>query len=306
MKSRIHIARIFVLVVALAMSASAMAQKATFKFNPPHGTSYVITKTATMTETNADGKDNKVTEVSKTRVTIAKTPTGYTFTYAPTSTSVTVNGKSQKVPQPDAGTKLVYIIDAKGNLVKVNGLEAIFNKAIADLPAEQKTQANAQKAAYIESETKGRQAEWKETVARFVGKTVTVGDTWSENMKSRNPNAPTKVTLKFAGMTNIGGRSCMKMRMTPTYNNAAIKNAAEKKFAQVKAAADKEKQTVDIPTVQSANMTSEVTRLVDPTTMLSYGETSTRSMTVVLKSKKRGTVTMKSTEKQDVKYEYKK
>lgn len=297
--------RILALLAICALSAAAFAQKLTFTYNPPNGTSFVMTKTVTMTESTND-KQNAMKQITKTRVDIAKTKSGFTLTFTPISATQSVNGKEQKVPDsPEMHAKLVYVLDAKGKLVKVQGLEDLFNKIMATMPAEVKKQNNAAK--FVEAQTKARKEEWAEVMGRYLGKTASIGDVWNiPGDAKKGPMSPMKSTLKFVKMTNVGKKQVVQVRYTPTYNSAAIKAAAEANFAQMKARAAQQQKTVDIPTIQSALVTGEIVRLIEPTTMLTYSEVSTRTMNVVLKSKEKGTVRMKTIEKQEMKYEFKK
>src|SRR4028118_101903 len=153
-----------------AVAVTAIAQEWTFRFNPTDNTTFVETvKETSVQDLGALGKRTQVTE-AKTRVTMKKTPEGYSVLTTPLSVRVTRDGQEVQDPLLSAMLKwtITYQLGPDGKLQRIQGYDAVVNSLKQSLSPEA-----AQALSSVLSEevmASSDKDDWKKRTGNFTGR----------------------------------------------------------------------------------------------------------------------------------------
>jgi hypothetical protein len=297
-------------VLALGMVMPATAQ-VTFRFNPPNNTQFVQTDTQTLTEkTTATPTRARTLEV-KTKTVIKKTATGFTFTQTPISKTTIIGSKrtTETDDDPAASAPITLVLDANGKAVDVQGFEALKKKMIAHVNDESRKKGIDEKSirAMFDRIVARQKAEWQQSVALYVGKTVKPGDAWKDATKPDAEGIAYDRVISFGPMKTVAGKKCIRVGYVINSNPASVRAAlATLEKARAKAlAAQKGKTKAELPKFVSFSAREEGERYIDPATMLVYTETVTSTRTQVVDVPDKGKITVAAVEKKVTKYSFK-
>lgn len=285
---------IVLFVVAFAVAQPARAQQYTFTFNPPDGTQ--VLQTNALTETQQSGPKDKTTHSAsqQIRILFKKTDTGFTMTQTP----LLEDGKPSKAkPQ-------TLELDAKGNCVALQNMDELRKQMVAKITAKMREQGIDEK--YVDKWLSAKVAEAKdqcqEYYGLYAGKTVKIGDVWKDTLTmdiDQGITAPVYRTITFAGTVQKDGKTCLRIKYSATADEKALQSAVNKLMAardkQAKAQGQDPKK---LPRIIGMSKTRVSERIVDPATMLDYGETTTIVITQRITMPGQGTITVTTTQKQ--------
>jgi hypothetical protein len=302
------------------LRAGSVAAAEQFQFNPPEGTTYVLSvRTTRVTTLGALGKRTEDRETSE-RVQITRTPDGFSLTG--TGISGTLNRDGEKVESPIfkmlTGITVTTEVDGRGQVKSMRGFDQFIRKLQSALPPgvlETMPPGVISEEAMVNRET----AEWNGRISSFVGREVKVGDVWKSTERYELPTggvANYQTTTRIVGREQFNGQDCVRIRFS--YTAAAPGTAAALgttapvpllggtagagKKPRGKASAGKTNRTKPRPGTMS--ITGGGDRLIDPATMLIYAEFLTRTIKMPIDVRGRGKVASTMVEKKQYRYQY--
>lgn len=275
-----------------------------FRFKPPDGTTYVETvKTTKVSHLGAEATRTDTSEV-KAKTVITKTAGGYRAASTALSVSATRNGRPFADPLITSikGLTIVHELDEHGQSLAIRGYDEFLKRM-----REQLDPAVIQAVSAVlneEAMNNKTQAEWRGRVASFVGRAVRVGDAW-EGVDEYSLPSGEKVVFysitKVAERVKHAGRDCVKIEFHYDTDAEALGEFTGKILKDVRAVAGASGPEL---TVAGTKLTGGGQRVVDPATMLIYGETWTRTVEMPMNVSGRGIVTVKAQETREYSYDY--
>jgi hypothetical protein len=275
-----------------------------FRFHPPDGTTFV--QTLVMTRTTQIGPSMRRTDVTttRTRVTIRKSPQGYTLVATPISATMTRDGRPVGSPVLEALSKLTvtYEIDAKGKIAAIRGYENVAQALRASLPPE--TAATMARTLTPEALVRREKSEWDGRVGRYVGRSAGAGDSWVTTDEFPLPDGGKAV---FHSATRFdaapGSAQAPRLRMKFRYDTDAealtrLTGKPIRNLPRKAGVSTNNSQISDVAIKGSGE------RLVDPTTMLIYEESATRTVTMKMEIPGQGRHNAVTEEKRVYRYNY--
>ena len=292
-----------VIVCCCGIVASATAQEIHFRFNPPDDfPAYVSTyKNTQITDMGALGKRTRVSE-AKAKVTIGKTPGGYSVTFIPISFTMTQDGKRREDPILSfiQNITVIYELDVDGQLVKIRGFEGIIEKLKASLS----TGLPPTVATLLSEETfiNRTTQEWDARIGSYVGVDAEIGDVWAGVEETPTPMGGTMTfysVTKLAEQVKFNDVDCVRLEFS--FNNDAeeLKNFMGDMWEDLAEMTDMEA----VPSLSSTKIAGKGERVIDPATMLIYSETVERTTKMMMAIPGRGEVEVTSVDKREHGYE---
>ena len=270
----------------LAVAAVVSAEEVTFRFAPPDGFTETVVMRRGRTVTRGETIQEDVSENSF-RWTAHKSESGYRVERHVLSNSLKRDGHTVASPMIDAmsGVELTYSIDAEGKVTGITGYDGILENLKSKFPPQ--LMQSFGPLFNAGSLRKSDMAEWRDRVERFAGRTVRIGEVWTE--KENVPLAGggslvVDTATLFAGWTECPGGPCLRIRFF--FDSDAAKLA--ERVNQVAEGALKAPAAASSNS-SKASLSGEGERLVNPRTLrISSGKT-TRTLNAELPA--RGTTT---------------
>jgi len=286
---------------AILVGVPAHAEKVTLRFTPQNGLTFIENDTSNSTQTSTDEKKSLTQQVStRRRITIHKTAAGYSIDFTTISMTTSRNGgKPHTASKADLqSATLTYMLDAKGKLIDVQGLDAAVAARMSKVPpAQQKEFPVARYKAYLQMQ---QLEEWQSEVGKFIGLTLTIGKTETKDeAATKDSPVSAHMTRQCTGYVMVNGRNCLRLLDIKRPNPRELATSLNDRFNS------HNNQSGKVPPSQVLSASSLLTeeRLIDPTTCLSLSLKTTQSDTVVAMKSKAGdahphkvTVTMNETE----------
>ena len=291
------------MVCCCGLVVSATAQEIHFRFNPPDDfPAYVSTyKNTQITDMGALGKRTRVSE-AKTKITIDKTPGGYSVTFMPISFTMTQDGKRREDPILSflQNITVTYELDVDGQLVKIRGFEGTIEKLKASLPAGLPPTV----AALLNEETIVNRAaqEWDARIGSYVGVDAEIGDIWAGVEETPTPMGGTMTfysVTKLAEQVKFDDVDCVRLEFSFNSDAEELKNFMGDMWEDLAQMADMEAA----PSLSSTKIAGKGERIINPATMLIYSETVERTTKMMMAIPGRGEVEVTSVDKREHGYE---
>ncbi|MGE0269358.1 MAG: hypothetical protein AB7S78_12985 [Candidatus Omnitrophota bacterium] len=261
------------IIIFLLMTRTAAAQETVrFVFNPPDGISYRETYSAQRTKEFGSLKKQVDQTEGTVKVVIKKTEQGYSLKAVPLLITMTRDGQPvpDSITQPMFDMKYDLHLDPDGHFVYVNGFEEFVEKMKAGLPAN--TPAEILKSISVEAMVNKEKAEYNGRVGDFIGREITVGETWLSESQFTLPDGNTiEFTAIFIlrDMVPCGQTRCARIEFQYDANPAGLTKFMDGMYGGIKEMADGALDAVDLGDVK---LSGSGVRLIDPQTMLIYSE----------------------------------
>lgn len=299
-KSRVLI--LFTILCCLVLVASAVAQEIHFRFNPSYDvyiSTYKNTRIVNMGELGAQTRVSK----AKVKITIDKTPQGYSVIEKPISFTMTQDGQPVEDPITSfvQNMTLTYELDAEGQLLEMRGFEGLIEKLEESLPIE----LPPQMASLLNEETLVNKSiqEWNARVGSFIGVDVEIGDVWAGVEEVPLPFGGESMKFysvtKFAEQVMFDNVDCVRLEFAFNTDAEELKDF----MGDMLEALTEIVETEETPSVTNSEVVGKGERIIDPTTMLIYSETVERTIKTAMTVPGRGAVEMIVVEKREYGYE---
>ncbi|MBN1461521.1 MAG: hypothetical protein JXA57_18485 [Armatimonadetes bacterium] len=287
------------LVLAVCLGTPALAEEATFRFDPPDGTTYLMTVTSRyVTDVAGAGRVTRTSDLAE-RVEVAKTMGGYTHA----STLISSDSRSSTGTETDLslealqGKRIAFEIDKDLELTCVSGLGEVVKGLHKLFPAE--AVPIVERALSEETMLSSMRAEWRREVLNLVGRSATVGSAWMVEESLLLPSgkmAVFHVAMKVTGEERMGGRPLLRVDFqyaSDPHELAAFLGAENESLLADKVALTGE-----------ATVTGSGYRLVDPATLLTYAQKRRYSTKTTMTFPERGTFAVTFSADKTCRYDY--
>jgi hypothetical protein len=146
-------------------------------------------------------------------------------------------------------------------------------------------------------------AEWNGQIGKFIGRTVSLGDSWASVDSFPLPSGEIIAfysVTRFPEQAKCGDRDCLKLQFNYNSDASALSRLVNQNLAKLLGLPADSLP----PTPSAAKISGFGERLIDPHTMLIYSETVERTLTAKTNMPGQGDVDMTQTEKREYKYDY--
>ena len=265
-------------ICAVAASAAAGEEASSvFRFDPPDGTRYVESVDTTQVLDFGEGRTSARQSELSTQVTVEKETTGYSVT----STLVS-GGTSSALEEADnaalkalEGVPLTYHVDGEARIESVSGIKEATDKVRAALPSN--VAAIVAKALTEEAVLATARADWDRRVLNFVGRPAGVGDAWLATEKFPLPSGEVVEfysAMRVTKQEQAGGRDCVRVEYSYSRDPRTLRGAL----------GDSADSLLDgkEPFADTSKVSGNGYRVVDPETLLCYGEKLEREVKTTL------------------------
>jgi hypothetical protein len=251
----------------LPPALAAQEEQRTFRFAPPDATSYIETVSTVQVLDFGGGRTSATKSELEIERRVARTADGYTLTEMVTggSSETSLQEVDQAVLAAMKGKPVTYIVEADGRLVDVTGTEAVLEAVRKALPPE--IAAIAAKAFTKEAMLAAARADWGARTEGLIGRSAAPGSAWMVTDSYLLPNGDLVehyTALKVAGTETAGGREWVRLEYRLGRDPDEFRDFLGESY--VSAAAGKQALAGSV-TVSGGGY-----RLVDPATLLCYGE----------------------------------
>lgn len=294
-------------LAASVLSAWAGAPKnpdmISFRYAPPDGT---FIETITMRrEKIFEGMSSQVDRrESKANITIRHSDDGYLVTAKPLSMEMTRDGKAVRDPLSELLKDVVvtYRIGRDGHIEEIDGYGDLLEKVRESFP---KPVAESLAPILNEQALTSREiAEWNGRIGDFAGSEFQVGESISAEVPFTLPNGVSIVYFmetSFPGWEPCPAGSCARVVVQYDSDATALQQKLMGTLAKLTAGAESKPAP---PSVSGARIEGSGSRLIDPSTMLIYEESVSRTMRVTMEVPGRGPVPVTVKEERTYSFSY--
>lgn len=242
----------------LAVAPFAAAQEITFRFAPPVGKTFVQKLETTATDVT-NGKKNTRFDSTETALTYEKRDGGYLL-------HGRVRGASVEAMR---GIEITYAMAASGQVSEIGGLDRVVEATLQNVDPSLREQyaAIVTEDALVNREA----AEWGARIGTYVGKTVTIGDSWAERTPFPIPGGGELsfyVVTTFQAFDVCPAGECVRISFTSSTDAAKLGEVVKKVLKG------------DDVEMSGFVIEGSGERLIDPKTMTIYAETMERTIEV--------------------------
>jgi hypothetical protein len=274
------------ILVAATFGAQATgptgAETISFRFAPPDGTHFVQSMVTTR-EKSFEGIGRQVDRLeSETEISLRRSGEGYVMTAKPISLKMTTDGRPAPDPVSEMlrGVVLTYRIDRDGQIQGIDGYGGLVERARQSFPP-QVAEALApllSEQALVARET----AEWNGRIGDFAGNDFAIGDSVDAEVPFTLPNGDALVYLmriSFPRLEDCAAGSCVRVEQRYDSEADAVGKAVSETAADL---ASKTGADSLAATASGSRISGSASRLIDPRTMLIYGEVVTRTISMTM------------------------
>ncbi len=299
-----------VVLAACGPDPEPAGQRFSFRFSPPEGTSFVQhLKTMRVQEFSAAGVESRTqthASDSATRFTVHRTDTGYDVRVEEVSTAMTKDGEPVDDPVTDLLRRMpaTYQTDPDGRLVAIRGFEEVSERIVTELPAE----LSSRLASVITEEALAKRGaeEWNGRYGDFIGRTIRIGDVVPSSKSVEFTGGISAIQYAatwFPQSVKCSGKDCVQVRIFQNTNLQALKERLATEVGEP--AAGLFDNIGDVASPDGFESSTEIDRLVDPSTLLTQYETQRRTVTrqVPIPEQSSGVFTIEETRKYAFEYD---
>jgi len=296
-------------VILFAFFSNSMSKEPEtikFTYSPGENISY-IQKLTTTKEKDLGEKGKQLDEsVSSTKVTITKTKYGWDVLAEPKSISMSRNGEVVNNPIVSllSSAVITYKLDSDANILSIDGYEPFIEGLSKQFPPEVFKQLEP--ILNIEVMKAKDVAEWNGRIVDYVGAEVQIGDSFVADVPYQIPNGPTinySIQTNIAALVPCGDKKCIRIKQhyDSQADDLAVKTGKMvSNISGVLATEEKEGGSDN----NTASIKGDVSRIIDPATMLIYSEKSSRTITMEIDIPGVGLTPAEVTETRMYEFEY--
>jgi hypothetical protein len=147
--------------------------------------------------------------------------------------------------------------------------------------------------------------EWDARISSFVGQTVKMGDLWTSTDELALPTGQSVVyhtATKFVEKVKCGTHDCVRIQFWYNSDAGALQAFVGKVLNDFADSAG----TPQVKEISGAEIVGEGERIIDPTTMLIYAESISRTVTMQMDVPGKGKVTVTGRETREIIFDYNK
>ncbi len=304
-----NVFRSVVLLICALVGASVNSQEADaikFTFAPGENVSFLQKLSMRKEKDLGNGNKQLDESLSTTKFTISQTTAGWEVLVQPQSITMKRDGEQVENPIVKllSSAVITYSLSPDGNILDVAGYDAFINSIATVVPPEVFSQlspvlnVDAMKAKEI--------AEWNGRYGDYLGVEVNVGDKFTATVPFQLPNGSAieyEVETNIAALEPCGTGTCVRIHQV--YDSDA-RNAAKMSADMVNELARKTSPNARTATSDdnAATISGNISRLIDPNTMLIYGEKLTRTISMAVAIDGEGSNKVVMTENRNYEYEY--
>jgi hypothetical protein len=205
-----------------------------------------------------------------------------------------------------ADITIIYKLDSQGAINEIVGYEKLPSMISAQVPPQIANQLSQ----LLNPDTLKQKevSEWNGRIGDFLGKTVSINETWEHDIPYTLPNGVNlnySIRTLFASEEKCGKAQCL--RIEQVYDSEA-EGIAEVVTGIVESVAEAAKpgSSDNMPKIEEgdSSIKGEAVRLIDPATMLIYHEESQRTMEMKMEMPGVGQVPTKMIEKRVYEFDY--
>ena len=274
---RVCLAGVLAICAVAASAAAGEDASPVFRFDPPDGTRYVESVDTTQVLDFGEGRTSARQSELRTQVTIEKEAAGYSATStlvwgATTSALEEADNAALKALE---GVPLTYHIDGEGRIASVSGIKEATDKVRAALPDN--VAAIVSRALTEKAVLAAARADWDRRVLNFVGRPAGVGDAWLATEKFPLPSGEVVEfysAMRVTKQEQVGGRDCVRVEYSYSRDPRALRGALGDSADSLLAGKE--------PFADTSKVSGNGYRVVDPETLLCYGEELERELKTTL------------------------
>ena len=298
------------LISGLSLLPTIASGQDTFTFSPPEGTRFVqhlkSTRIQAFSTAGVESQRQTHENESATRFTIQRTDTGYDIRAEQVSTVMTKDGTPVDDPISDLlrGMPAVYETNPEGRLVRIRGFEKVSERIVTELPAE----LSSRLASVITEEALAKRGaeEWNGRYGDFIGRTIRIGDVVASSKSIEFTGGISAIQYAatwFPQSVKCSGKDCVQVRIFQNTNLPALEERLATEVGEQ--AAGLFDDLGDIASPDGFESSTEIDRLVDPSTLLTQYETQRRTVTrqVPIPEQSSGVFTIEETRKYAFEYD---
>jgi hypothetical protein len=251
----------------LPPALAAQEEQRAFRFAPPDATSYIETVSTVQVLDFGAGRTSATRSELQLEGRIARIASGYALTETVTGgTSVSAHQEmDQAILAAMKGKLLTYTVDSSGHLLDVTGMEPLVEAIRKALPAD--VAELAAMAFAKDALLAAARAEWGARIEGLIGRSAAPGSAWLVDDSYLLPNgdlAAYYTAMKVVAVESVAGHDCVRIE----YRSGCDPDQFRQFLGETYAAATAGKHALPGNVVVSGSGS----RLVDPMTLLCYGE----------------------------------
>lgn len=196
---------------------------------------------------------------------------------------------------------ITFIINKSGRVTAIKGYDEVVAALRKNMTAETaKAVGNTlTKQALAQREIE----QWNSRIGDFVGKTARVGEAWNGESESLLPSGQSvkyNTRVKFVGWERVARKRCLRIRYIYWSGASALGDLVDKKIAEIYRLLEMKGPR---PSAAGVQFRGAGERLIDPATMLIYGEAGLRVTRMQMRTgASKGEMTL--IDRRDYKYRY--
>jgi hypothetical protein len=300
-----------IIVIGLVSTIHAQSVKAdtekhvTFTYAPPDGTKFIQTVEKNRETLLGDLGRRVDRSKSRTSLVIRQVETGYAVTATPLSMTMTRNGAPVSSPASDVMKDVVttYYVGQDGRIGRIEGFGGLKEKIQETFPPKV---AAALAPVFDEQAMVTRAtAEWNAEIGDYVGASFAIGEARTGVVPFELPNGETISFynhISFPAWEPCPTGSCVRVEVTYNSNARSLGKTLSSITTQMLEKLEKDNP---IAALSDAKMSGTASWLIDPTTMLFYAQTMSRTMNMMMNVPGRGAIPATIREDRHYSFEYK-
>jgi hypothetical protein len=197
---------VFLLLASICVNgyAEVGSQGIVFRFAPTDSVVSVIRVTSTTTVYT--DKTNRSESRKETQIEFRRTEGGYVLEIGPELSGDPEDSRDEKWTNPAI---VRYELSDEGNVIEISGIDDLNQEIFAEFPALADPAFSS--VFDVKEDRDARELKWKRRVTDFVGREVSIGDSWEYKAPFGAPDRIYDFTATFAEEVIVNGVRCVRI-----------------------------------------------------------------------------------------------